>query len=144
MNHLSEKQISEWLAGTHRTDVQAHIQVCAQCQAEVDRLSDALVSFRGTVHQWAAVPNASRAVIPETGVARRFRFAWAMAAIFIVLAASLWWPRLRAPRAVTPHPDDDAALLLQIRTDVSRNVPGPMEPLSRLTPSDSATVRDTQ
>ena len=57
-----------------------------------------------------------------------------LAALLLVVAASLSWHRASWHRAVPTPAIDDAALLRRVDADVSRTVPGPMEPLAALMP----------
>jgi hypothetical protein len=56
-------------------------------------------------------------------------------ALCLLLAFSLSWSRKIQPAAPSTS---DAALLSQIDAEVSRSVPGPMEPLTEFVSSDSS------
>ena len=66
-SHLSEEQISAWVAGERSWEAQAHLAECAACAAEGEQTAGALARFRESgarcAEYWAARPvrKASRA-----------------------------------------------------------------------------------
>jgi len=130
--HLSSEQVSEWMLGERGPAIRQHVQDCLQCRAELDRFEAALTQFRGAVHQWSDAPPAAPPV-PITSRPRRF--AWAFAAVLVVLLACLSVSYIKYHQAAALEPVSDATLLSQVRAEVSRTVPSAMEPLTRLIPS---------
>ena len=130
-SHLSPGQISERVSGGYSATVESHLSACTACRAQVSRLEQVLGHFRASVHAWSDEQyRAAPAAVPHSWTGLRSP-AWAAAAIIalIVVCLSLALPlaRYRAETAAA-----DAALLNQVDAEVSRTVPRPMEPLSRL------------
>ena len=129
--HLSSEQLSGWFVGERGPEAERHLLDCRACRAEVARLEEVLAEFRGSVRSWS-----EQQLI--TGADRRRAWppadnpAWAVAALAIVLIASfsLAWP-VRGHRYAAAAASD-AALLSEVDAQVSRTVPGPMDPLARL------------
>jgi hypothetical protein len=99
-SHLSEEQISEWIAGQRGGEADQHMRECPQCAAEIERTGKALLLFRNSgyacAEYWRMQPTAksqrrvSRWTIAATG-----------AAILAILAAAiiLHRPPARPPQA---------------------------------------------
>jgi anti-sigma factor RsiW len=131
-SHLSPEQISERVSGGYSAMVESHLNECGACRAEVDRLEHALGHFRASLHQWSDEQyRAAPVPVRHSWVGLR-NPAWAAAALMTVLVVclSLAWPLGRYRQAESAA--SDAALLNQVHEEVSRTVPRPMEPLSRL------------
>jgi hypothetical protein len=143
--HLTERQILEGAAGTGTAARPSHLEQCARCATEVERLSGAVRGFAAAVHL-VPVPPAPRL---EWAEAVRFHPvrppAWrlALAALALVLVAIPLMFRFNfSPRngneIAAIHQQQlersraDAALLEQVESAVSRPVPQPIEPLVQL------------
>jgi anti-sigma factor RsiW len=142
--HLTERQILECVAGTATAARPRHLEQCARCAAEVERLNGAVRGFAAAVDQ-APVPPA-----PRLDWAEAVRFhpappAWrlAMAALALVLVAiplmfRFHFPPRNGNEIAAIHQQQlereraDAALLEQVESAVSRPVPQPIEPLVQL------------
>ena len=126
--HLSSRQISEWVLGERSPEAQQHARGCAACQAEVTRLEEALKLFGGSVRQWSdgqldtSLPRAQKRSWMTAG-----SLAWAGVVVMLVVAVTL-----SVARRPDPPKMADAAVLEQVNKHVSRAVPGPMEPLQKL------------
>ncbi len=123
--HLSVEQIDACLVGEANLETDRHLNECAHCRAELARVQQTFGSFRDSVHHVAVSPQtwtvkATRSPLPLS----RLSLAFAAIALCIFLVFSLH--RKPAVKAV-----DDDALLSQIDAEVSRTVPGPMEPLTK-------------
>ena len=63
-SHLSEEQLSEWVAGQQGGEVERHLRACPECAAEVERTRKALLLFRDSGYQcaehWRKQPSAKR------------------------------------------------------------------------------------
>ncbi len=97
-SHLSEDQISGWIAGEREAGVERHLRECSQCAGEVERIQSALLLFRESGTQvaeyWQVQPLTQR--VPVWGK-------WAVAGVAlaaVVLAAVV----LRHPPAPQPPP----------------------------------------
>ena len=120
--HLSAEEISNWMIGGRTPQSEQHVRDCPQCQAEVDRLEETLVQFRGSVRSLTVPPAAWKTARPQP-----LRWVLAVATLFILAAVPIY--RNFADRQQARA---DAILLEQIDAALSRTVPAPMEPLTRL------------
>lgn len=126
MNH---PQVNDWLSGNRTPAVEAHLESCPQCAAELAAIEAPLSAFRDSMHRWSA-----RQMAPVTVVAPRGLFAgWlriAVAASALAVIAAVGIHRHNEQAAALQR--EDEALLQQVETDVSRSVPATLEPLARL------------
>ena len=156
--HLTERQILECMAGTATAANRRHVEQCAGCGAEVERLESAVRGFAGAALQAAGRPaphlDWAAAGRPQVGLTRVPTWvpawvpAWrpAVAALALLLIAiplmfhfSLYHKNFDN-RAYTAHSQQqqleleraDTALLEQVDAAVSRPVPQPIEPLVQL------------
>jgi hypothetical protein len=165
--HLSERAILRWHADETSQVERRHVAECAECQARVKPLADALSWFSAAARQWgtekAALAQEWRAakasVIQEWeesrfAAARRWRSmiaVWAVVSVALLMIFGIGLPRWKAHRAVIEaqmlqHRQEQAkqelardnALLDQVDQDVSQEVPAALQPLSWST-SDTAT-----
>jgi len=121
--HLPDETVSKWVSGERTANEEEHVRECEVCRAEVERLTGALIRFRGAVHQCGASTQQLSFVRPP-----RYRLRWAVAALALTAAA---WPAYRELTARRTA-KADAILLRQVDAQVSRAIAGPMEPLARL------------
>jgi len=95
-SHLSEEQISAWVAGERSREAQAHLAGCAACAAEVERTAGALALFRESVERcaehWVARPVGRRS--------RAWRWAMAVPVIAAILLTVVLTHRTPAPAPV--------------------------------------------
>ena len=139
--HLTERQVLECVTGA--AGMPRHVEECARCAAEVNRLSGAVRGFAAAVHE-APVPAAPRLDWAE---ATRRRAGWApgwrlaTAVLILLLAAIPLLFRVHLPRRsdfAFVHQQQlereraDAALLDEVDAAVSRPVPQTVEPLVQL------------
>ncbi len=131
-SHLSPEQISERISGCYSAIVESHLNECAACRAEVVRLERVLSHFRASLHEWSDEQYRSAPKTVHYSWTGLRSPAWAAAALIalMVVCLSLAWPLGRYRQAQSAA--SDAALLNQVDAEVSRTVPRPMEPLSRL------------
>jgi anti-sigma factor RsiW len=130
------------MLGETNLETERHLTECAICRAEVDRLREAFSSFRHSVHQWSDRQLPSPLPLRENArPARtltpfsRTSLAVAAVALCLILAFSLPW---RSNRTAANQSAADAALLSQIDAEISRTVPGPMEPLTEFISNDAS------
>ncbi|MDQ2899478.1 MAG: hypothetical protein M3Y07_06710 [Acidobacteriota bacterium] len=140
--HLSSEQVSEWLLGERQPEIENHFHDCAECRAEVAQLGNALAEFRGAVRESSAgfqIANRKRGAAWMS--AASVKSLWAAAAFTAVLAIVGVSALPHAPRAGVPeNAITDAMLLSRIDTELSRAVPCPMEPLTKLVAWEGATT----
>lgn len=79
MSHLSEEQISAWIAGERSREVEDHLLTCSTCACEVERTAKALSLFRESGFQiadyWRRQPALARS-----------HTEWALATVVIAIA----------------------------------------------------------
>jgi hypothetical protein len=83
--HLSEDQISDWIAGQRGEEADRHLRECAECAAEVQRTQKALLLFRDSGFQRAKYWQQQ----PGTGPAHRFGRWVAVAAAMVVTVVAV-------------------------------------------------------
>jgi hypothetical protein len=132
--HLSSRQISEWVLGEPSPETERHVQDCPACRVEVTRLAEALRQFGCSVRQWSDGQLGTELPrVREGGGARSWMsvkiLSWAGVAVMLVALATLSVTRRSDPPEEAYVAVPDTAVLEQIDRQVSRAVPGPMEPL---------------
>lgn len=125
--HLTPQQASEWILGVHSSETERHVRACPLCREELGRFEASLKGFRSSVRQWSEEQLPPFSPQLKQSPAWAMKFGWIMAAISLCLFISLLSYRNASQRRAA-----DAALLAQIDREVSRTVPGPMEPLTQL------------
>jgi hypothetical protein len=153
--HLTEQQILECVAGTATAGSRLHVEQCAGCGAEVERLESAVRGFAGAALQaagrpaphldWAAAGRSQAGLTWVPAWVPAWRPAVATLAL-LLLATPLMFHFRSYPKDVdnkiytTSHSQQqqlereraDTALLEQVDAAVSRPVPQPIEPLVQL------------
>jgi hypothetical protein len=135
--HLSAEQISAWALGEHAPEVESHAQSCPACRAELTGLDQALVNFRGAVRGWSEEQFGGDFSVDwqRNGVRSWMRFnrlRWAVVFMTLCVLVSGSVLLRRHQRIATEMAATDAALLKQVDAEVSRTVPGAMEPLANM------------
>jgi hypothetical protein len=132
--HLTGEQFSRRMLGERSANAEAHLQECAQCEAEVVQLAATLTEFRSSVRAWSEQQDRPRwASAQATAKGNRAWMTgayWAAAALLTGLVFGGYLPQRPAKMAATTPAD--TVLLTEWDRQVSRTVPGPMEPLTRL------------
>jgi hypothetical protein len=132
--HLSSREISEWAAATRTPEREDHLHECVECRAELTRLQGVLSEFRDSLRHWSAAQGGSapRPLWLTESPRGAHRLRWALVAVAMVLLAAIPIFRSRQRQRQADTSLEDAVLLEQIDTGVSRSVPAPMEPLTSL------------
>jgi hypothetical protein len=134
--HLSSQQVSEAILGQCGADVEGHLRECSTCSGKVHRLASDLSVFGSVVRSWG---DHASAPVTLTVAAQRGTFSFpklfsagaAFAAILIV--GLLLEVHDSRPHEAMRRPEvSDAVLMQQVNSELSRSVPGPMEPLENL------------
>ena len=146
--HLTEEQISNWIACDGGSELALHVRECAECSARLTAFKAAMSAFRETAngfanHQYSArILNAER-LLRASRQARMRSFRWlAVAAVAAIVAAVPVYKRsiqsTREPIAVEES-QVDAQLLERVNAHLSQTAPVSFQPLSEmfLTVSDS-------
>jgi hypothetical protein len=165
--HLSKKAMLRWQAGEASELERCHVAECAQCQAQIQPLTDALNWFGAAAREWGAEKaaliqewrTAKAAAMEEwqeskAAAARSWRTmvaVWALVGVTLLLLFGIGLPRWKEHRAVIDAQMQqqrqelakqdlarDNALLDEVDEDVSQEVPAAMQPLSWST-SDTTT-----
>jgi anti-sigma factor RsiW len=131
MTHLCSKQLSECALGEPSPDARQHLEDCPACRAELEHFHEVLSGFRGAVRYWSEnQANAALAVHARSSESRSWigahQFALALLLAAVCILASVVW---HGGGGATSN---DAVLLNQVDTEVSRSVPSSMEPLMKL------------
>jgi hypothetical protein len=143
--HLSPDQLMNVLSERGTPEGYQHVEVCNQCAEKIAGLRATLSMFGESVQRW--VDHKSRATSPDAAFVRvsggptpmRLRFALGAAAVLLAIVIPLYW---HVPG--NDHKSDvleDTLLLEEIHAQLSREVPGPMEPLMKMI-SDPASRDD--
>jgi hypothetical protein len=138
-SHLTVEQISAWALGERSQKTEDHILVCMACQAELTGLQATLRQFRSSVREWSSerfdVDQFDANAGLGAGWHRRAAYpalCWAVAVLVMALALSLSMRGWLLQPVPAYSSVSDATLLNQVNREISRSVPGPMEPLTRL------------
>lgn len=124
--HLSSKQLCDWLIGQHGHWQGEHLRQCADCRSELEQLQNAVSGFRGSLERWSVSPPP-----PSRAVRRNVpRWILATAALSLLAAVPIYWNTYQQRAAAQAKADQ--VLLERIHTGLSRAVPASMEPLMQL------------
>jgi hypothetical protein len=142
--HLTEDQIARCFAGQSTIAERQHIQQCAACGAELDRLASSISLFRNAVRDRidARVAVHARAIVfeeqPEVPATPIWK--WAMVTVVAVLLVAL--PLfITRPQQFVDNPStttDPDTLMREINLHLSRTMPAPMEPILTLIPDSES------
>lgn len=132
-NHLSDDQMARWILGERPLNAAEHVDACADCRGELGRFETALADFHDVAHDYGALFPVRMPLEPR----KRMPFAarWALAAAVLVTAlipVYIHHSHRQAALARAIAAREDAVLLRAIDTEISRAVPGSMEPLVNL------------
>jgi hypothetical protein len=142
--HLSKDQIAGCFAGQSTIAERQHIQQCAACGAELDRLASSISLFRNAVRDRVdarvavhapAIVFEDQPPVPATPI-----WKWAMVTVVTVLLVALPLFITRPQQFVdnTATTTDPDTLMREINVHLSRTMPAPMEPILRLIPESES------
>lgn len=152
-SHLTSRQMSKAVLGSPDAEADRHLRVCPECREAVRAFDSDLALFGNSVRAWGEDRSAFRRA-PVLEARSRFSVpSWSVAAAalaVLVVAFLVGESRtgdrkfqtalVREPaieRVERSHsrtaPVTDAALMERVSMELGRSVPGPMEPLARLT-----------
>jgi anti-sigma factor RsiW len=152
--HLSRERISELLIEPQRDDEKEHLVSCAACNAELAELRAAISMFGEAARNWGELQDSRELQLtPRLERKRQWwsgsRAGWGLVAA-IVLLVFVWAPIHRkhdSQQAATLNAENDAILMQQIDSEVSRRVPAAMDPIAKLISEDTNSTNgptDTQ
>ena len=133
--HLSAQQQSEWLMGDRPWPVRRHLSACELCRLEIASMESAIGGYRALVRNWSASETRKSALQPRV---RQFSLKevafWSWMATAATLICLFAVHLVMSPKSVQTAGADpvmtDATLLQEVDRQLSRTVPGPMQPLS--------------
>ena len=131
--HLTDEQITAWLAANPDASTREHLQHCAECTQEDEQLQGLVARFGETMRREAAATTEPRRELRPHFSFVSLRQALAGVAALLLLASAL----LLAPSAplrqqnsptAALQQDPDDVLLMEVQSDVQRDVPLALEP----------------
>jgi hypothetical protein len=152
MNHLTDDQLSEWLAGESTAETRSHLEACPQCRDEAGTLRDGISRYSFSLRDQARHAQAAHLVNVDpkkTLAAHRLRWAAAAALAMLLAAPTAWMMRPRvvpaplstasATSASQPSATmSDDELLEAVNNDLNRDVPQALAPISAITVARNA------
>ena len=139
MSHLSPEQITRWMMGEYTAQDEEHVRDCWTCGAEVNRVETALWLFQRSAKDWSREHSPEFRKVWSAERARRgvrtLALRWALAGLTLLVLVGIPVQTIREREQREARANQiDAVLLEQVDAEVSRAVPAPMEPLTRLVP----------
>jgi len=153
MNHLSDDQLSEWLAGESTAETRSHLEACLQCRDEAGALRDGISRYGFSLREQSRQAQAAHLVNIDprkTVTAHRLRWTAAAALAMLLAAPTAWLMRPHvAPAPLLPvakvtsasQPStamSDDELLEAVNNDLNRDVPEALAPVSAITVARNA------
>ncbi len=132
--HLSPERIAACSAGERNAEEMQHLEECAACAAEKAGLEDAVAEFRHSVREWSARQPASEGAGTWTPPRRKaaVRPVWLAAAAGLALTVAIpAWRAVEQNRRAAQI-EADERLSSEVRAHLMRDVPQPLEPLTKL------------
>lgn len=142
--HLSDEQFTRYLSGEEDARAQAHLQECAECRIQAERLL-AIVGASRAHAEHASERHANFWVLQRNEVRYALRIrqpqrpAWAIAsAMALLVFISAFMFRSQEPRTTvgdrgTPVVNLDDELLSKVNSTLEQDVPSALLPLQQLT-----------
>jgi hypothetical protein len=156
--HLSHEQISELLLdmrrgpeqGPDRAAEMEHIHACAECNAELTELREALTSFGAAARNWSEKQDSGELLLTPRLEQKRpwlsvTRLGWSLAAA-VLLFVFIYVPvhrKYELEQSTALNSASDEILLEQIDAQVSRRVPAAMDPFVNVVQSVSENSSNT-
>lgn len=132
--HLPPERIAACSAGERNAEEMRHLEECGACAAERAGLEAALAHFRGAVRDWSALQPASESAgawaPPRRNAALRPIWLAAVAGLALMIAIPAWRTVEQSRRAAQIEADE--RLSSEVRAHLMREVPQPLEPLTKL------------
>jgi hypothetical protein len=149
MSHLTDEQLAAWLGGESSPQVKLHIESCAHCRSESRNLRDRISRYSIALRRQAAESQNSHLAgfLTPRQVIVQHRQRWAGAGVLALLlvlqtawlikprpTSSTMRPVASAPAKAQPVDSmSDDQLLEAVNTDLSREVPQALAPVSAIT-----------
>lgn len=146
--HLTEDQISKWVADDGGVELGFHVRECAECSAKLRAFKVAMSAFRESVNGFADQQHSGRVLdadrlLRASRQARMRSLRWlaVAAATVIVIAVPVYnrSPQSAHEPATVEESHVDAQLLERVNAHLSQTAPVSFQPLTEmfLTVSDS-------
>jgi hypothetical protein len=138
-DHLTERQLSTWLAGRSTPGQQQHVRECPQCSDAVSSFLGPISTFQSAMQDWSnrqdlprfteglASPQPRRRIIDP-------RWGWAVAAAAVVILTAIPLYRQGSELQRSAKAAEAAQVMDTVNQHLSRTVPAPMEPIMALIP----------
>jgi hypothetical protein len=149
MNHLTDDQLAEWLAGESTEETRTHLADCPLCHREALALRDDIsrysIALRDRAQQSQGAHLEKNFTPQRALAAHRLRWAGAMALALLLAAPTAWMlkphtapaplpPVAGAPRVAQPSAAmSDDELLEAVNNDLNREVPQALAPVGAIT-----------
>jgi hypothetical protein len=152
VGHLNDDQLTEYLLGEAQAATAQHLQSCAECSSEAERVKRSLHSFKAWTHEQAVVqePKLNVFSLASRVENRSFTlwFSWSAVLALIVIAFALMITPAKspAPEVVqsSSQPDADDALLMEVQQDLDRNVPQALAPAALLAAERNRVIEESR
>ena len=161
--HITHEEMTELLMGSRTSTIECHLQACAQCREEVDRVKGSLESFRVSSHAWSESANEAAETPQVIAFSRKPAYGWlrlaAVAAVLIIVFAAAYrinknssiesTAKITTSSATTATSSqdqivEDNELLAQVDSEISEAVPMPMQPLQISAASSTSSSQNTK
>ena len=162
--HITHEEMTELLMGARTSTLDCHLQACAECREELERVKSSLAMFSSASHSWsesaAAEATEMQRVITLPRV-RTYTSWWKVAAVTAVLlvvfaaayriekgspidnSAKVITPAINAESSQSQIAQDNE-LLAQVNSEISESVPTPMQPLQISAASSDSSSQNTK
>lgn len=148
--HITQEEMTDLLMGARTSTLECHLQACAGCREELERVKSSLALFRTASHAWSESASSEFAasqqviMVPRAGTYISWWKMAAVAAIMLAVFATAYrikrtstdinTGKVTTPSAVTTASSqdqiaEDNELLAQVNSEISEAVPMPMQPL---------------
>jgi hypothetical protein len=148
-SHLTEEQISNWIAGDSGAQLDLHVRECAECSAKLTAFKAAMSAFRESANLFANQQYPGRVLDAERLLRaarqarmRSLRWLAVAAAAATVAAVPVYHRSIQSTQPMTVEESQvDAQLLERVNAHLSQTAPVSFQPLPEmfLTVSDSKT-----
>ena len=139
--HLSSRQIAEWIIGDRTASEEMHVTGCAKCQREIESFEGSLALFSNSVRDWSEQQRATGVgmsrVQRSARLAHPLRWVTAAASLLLLMLGLGYQHQVVVENRRVEAAKADAALMEQVDTEVSQSVPSTLEPLAQLMSVDA-------
>jgi hypothetical protein len=134
--HLSSQEILDWMNGEYSSEAGRHVRECPECAAQIERLTDTLAMFRGSVRETAEQIGQGQMVFRMPRRTTAWRWAAAAAALLILASVPIYEYQQNASRQARQKAAElarqDKELMEQVDAELSEGVAAPMKPLEKM------------